>query len=366
MRILDRYLMKHLSIAVVFCSFTLIFLVLMADLFDHLTELMRNKAPFGLIFSYYLNLAPFAFVQTIPWATLLGCIFLLVNLNTHNELLAMKVSGLGISRIILPLLYIGFLIGTVTFLVNDRIVPLTFRRAQAILEQNIEQQIPVGRTSQTVIRNFTYFSMKNQLYYAKTFDVSENLLENVIIFAFDENHRVRRKLYAKEARWLGSSWKLFNVTDYETDAQGKIVGEPSASAESAYEPLTETPQEFLNAASESAFLSYRDLKEHILRLKENGLQAYSEAVELHFKLAAPSHSLIMMLIAVCFLAATRRKKVIALNVLYSIALVFSFHVMGAFALAMGKTGTLPPFLSAWANSFAFSVSSVFFLDRGNE
>lgn len=366
MRILDRYLIKNLLIPIIFCSFTLIFLVIIADLFDHLSDLMKNKTPFHFLIQYYIHLIPIAFVRTIPWATMLGTIFLLVDFNTHNEILAMKIAGLSISKIILPILYIGFLIGIVSFLVNDRLVPSTFRKAEAILEERIEHASDPKVEASPTVQNFTYFSIDNRLYYAKKLDIKKNTLEGLIVLFFDAQKRVKRKLFAKEGHWEGDTWRLRNVTDYGTNAEGKILGEPRVYSEKIYEEIEETPKEFMSASSEGALLSYKELKYYIQQMEENGLHAYPEMVELQYKLSSPWNSLIMMLISILFLTVSRKKKVIALNVLYCLALVFSFHVIGAVSLALGKAGTLPPFLSAWSNNFVFSLGSLFFLDRAND
>ncbi len=365
MRILDRYLIRHLLVPIIFCSFTLIFLMVIADLFDHLSELMKNQTSFFYIMQYYLHLIPFAFVQTIPWATFLGTIFLLVDFNAHNEIMAMKVAGLSISKITLPILYIGFLIGIVSFLVNDRLVPRTFKKAQAILEERIEHS-ERENPSTPVVNNFTYFGMANRLYYAKSFNTQTGTLDGLIIIFFDQKKRVTRRIFAKEAHWEKNGWRFKNVTDYESTATGKMRGDPRTYPEKVYAEFTESPKDFANASSEAALLSYKKLKYYIEQLKENGLQAYPEMVELQYKLSAPWHSLITMLIAILFLTVARRKKVIAFNVLYCLGLVFAFHVIGAVSLAMGKAGTLPPFISAWSNNFIFSVGSVFFLDRAND
>jgi len=140
MRILDRYLIRNLILPILLCTLTLIFLVIMADVFDHLSDFIKNRTPPRFLIEYYLNLCPFVFLQIIPWATFLGSMFLLVLFNTHNEILAMKAAGMGITKIIRPILFIGFLIGVVSFLVSDRLVPETYRRSQQILEERIEQK----------------------------------------------------------------------------------------------------------------------------------------------------------------------------------------------------------------------------------
>lgn len=43
MKLLDRYLIKYFLIPAIFCTIALIFLVLVADVFDNLDEFIRNQ-----------------------------------------------------------------------------------------------------------------------------------------------------------------------------------------------------------------------------------------------------------------------------------------------------------------------------------
>jgi len=51
--------------------------------------------------------------------------------------------------------------------------------------------------------------------------------------------------------------------------------------------------------------------------------------------------------------------------LVSILVVFFYYVTGAVGIALGKSGKLLPFISAWANNIVFAASSLFFIDRAN-
>lgn len=366
MRVLDRYLLRELFIPILLSSVALVFLVLMADVFDNLDALLKNRTPLWFIFRYYLMLAPYAFTQTIPWATLLGTLYLLVSFNFHNEIMAMKVAGLEIMTILRPILFLGFLIGIFSFLVGDHIVPQTFRIAREIREVHIEQKR--GKDEGKVYQNVTYYSGGAQLQYYRFFNYGKKEVEDAILLWLDpESRNTRRKMVAKKGVWEGGKgWSFENVTEYEMDPQGRILGEPRTFPSKTYPDIQVTPEDLRYASSESYFLSTKELKHYIQKLRENGINAYSEKVEHQYRLAAPWHSLVMMMIAVPLLSPTQSKRVIALNVLICLGLVFIFHVTGAMALALGKTGRLPPFASAWSNTFLFGGGAVFFLERANE
>lgn len=365
MRVLDRYLLRELLVPILLCSVTLVFLVLIADLFDNLDALLKNRTELHYIFQYYLMLVPFAFTQTIPWATLLGTLYLLVSFNFHNEIIAMKVAGLEITTIVRPLLFLGFLIGIVAFLVADHLVPETFRIANEIREIQIEKKREgdEGR----IYQNVTYYSGGSQLQYFRYFDHGKKQVEDVVLLWLDPKSRTtQRKAVAKRGRWQEHRWVFENVTEYETDPQGRILGEPRNFERRIYADVTATPEDLRHASSESHFLSTHEFKRYIRKLEESGVRPYGEKVEYQYRLASPWHSVIMMFIAIPLLSPTRSKKVIAFNVLICLGLVFVFHVMGAMTLALGKTGRLPPFLSAWLNTFIFGAGAIFFLERANE
>ena len=140
MKIIDRYLTKQLIFPILLCACTLIFLVFMANVFDYMDEMVKNKTSIPQILLYYTALIPETFVSIIPWASLLATIYVLTNLNYHNELTAMKVSGLEITSIIRPIIFMGFILGIVSFLVNDQIVPRTAPIANEILKERIQKK----------------------------------------------------------------------------------------------------------------------------------------------------------------------------------------------------------------------------------
>lgn len=365
MRVLDRYLMRELFVPILVCSMTLIFLVLIADLFDNIDTLLKNHAPLLFIFRYYLSLMPYAFIQTIPWATLLGTIYLLVNFNFHNEIIAMKVSGLQITTIARPLLFLGFLIGIASFFISDDWVPKSYRNAREIREVHIEKKR--RKSEGRVYSNVTYYSERNQLQYYRFFNYGKKRVEDVILLWLDpDTRRTEKKMVAKKGTWQEKGWFFENVTEYEMDPQGRILGEPRNYVSKLYTDVVTSPEDLLYAASDIAFLSRRELKHYIEKLEENGIKPSSEKVDYHYRLAAPWHSILMMLIAIPLLSPTRTKKVIAFNVLICLGIVFGFHVLGAVAMALGKSGKFHPFLSAWFNTIVFAAAALALIERGNE
>ncbi len=364
MKVLDRYLTRELAVPVFYSSIALVFLILIADLFDNLDELLRYQVEFKTILTYYLALIPFAFSETIAWAAWLGALFLLVNLGFHNEITAMKTAGLKITTIIRPVIFFGFLLGVGTFLVNDRIVAKTFRTAYEIREIHIEKK--KSSALEKTLQNVTYHSKDSELYYFQTFSKGKEEVQGVVVLWLDpKDGKTRKKMVARRGVWKDNLWEFEGVSEYLMDSSGRILGEPKSFAKKIYPEINVPPLELALASMESSFLTYRELKGSIQKLKQNGVNVSSEIVDMHERLAVPWKGLVMMFITVPILARTTSRKLIAVNVLLCVGLVFLYHVVGAIGLALGKAGKLFPFFSAWGTNIIFAAGSLIRLERAN-
>ncbi len=364
MKVLDRYVMRELITPIFFCSVSLVVLILIADVFDNLDEFIRFKTPIEVICRYYLSLVPYAFVQTISWAAWLGTLFLLVNFGFHNELLAMKVAGLKITSIIRPIVFIGFLLGILTFMVSDRLVPWSYRVADELSEVYIEKKAMAHESK--LIENITFHSPQNQLYYFRNLSVESGESKDIVILWMDtEGKRTKQKIAAQKGHWVNGRWEFEGVTEHQIDSRGKILGEPHIFPNKVYEDLTASPVDLSNASRDSVFLTYREMKSATRKLSATGVDVQSEEVDLQFRLASPWQSLVMMMIVIPLLGPTRTRRTIAGWVLGCVGLVFAFHLTGAVGLALGKSGILLPFLSAWAGNILFSAGTLLQLDKAN-
>lgn len=364
MKVLDRYIIRELLAPIIICSLTLVVLILIADLFDNLDDLLENRTSLGIIFKYYLCLIPYAFVETISWAAWLGTVFLLVNFGLHNETIAMKVAGLKIVTIVRPILFFGFLLGILTFLISDRVVPKTFKMAHELREVHIEAK--KAENSGEILQNVTYYSGGKRLFYFRFFDTSSNHAEDAIVLWFDEKQAsTRQKMVSEEAVYESGKWEFRNVLEYQMDSRGRILGEPRSYPSKSYPEIVMTPDDLINTSQEAGFLSYRELKQSIKKLHENGVNVYSENVDLYYRLASPWQTLVMMMITIPLLAPTRNRKMIAGQVLICVGFIFLFHMSNAVGIALGKAGKVFPFFSAWMGNIFFGAAALLNLDNAN-
>jgi lipopolysaccharide export system permease protein len=366
MRILDKYILREISIPIIFCLYTLVFLFLIADLFDHLSEIMSNTPPLKDIILYYLNLLPFAFVQMIPWSTFLGTLFLFFNFTRHNEIIAMKACGLKMTKIAAPVLFLGLILSVITFVVNDRLVPQTFKAAEKILTQKIQFSTDTTDTVFNETLTNTTLLSNNKQYFIRFFDPETKIIEDIRIHFLDSNNRVKEKITAERGVWIDNKWSFSDVSVHQLDPSGRIIGKPEVFKTKSFDTITETPHDFIEASLDSAYLNSKELQKYIDRLKENELNTTAARTELHYKWAFPWQCLVIILFTVPFLSRTGNiRRGMVKNIIVCLLIVGAYHIATATFVALGQSGVMYPFISAWLANIIFAIGGLLFFEHAN-
>ena len=139
MRIIDRYLLRGFLDSLFYCLVLFFVLFVVIDVFNNLDEFLKHGVSLRIIISYYLYSLPAIFVQVVPVAVLVAILYMLGNLNRHNEILALKASGISAFHILAPYLFMGVLISFGVFLMSEKVVPHTAVTSASIMEGLIQK-----------------------------------------------------------------------------------------------------------------------------------------------------------------------------------------------------------------------------------
>ncbi|HEX9715643.1 MAG TPA: LptF/LptG family permease, partial [Desulfurivibrionaceae bacterium] len=144
MKLLDRYLMAQFAknLALVLCSLVAIYLLV--DFFERMDNFLEAKKTIGLAIKYLLLKLPFMYVQLIPVCILLAGVITLGILNQHFEFMALMASGIGVLRIIRPLLVAAAFFTLLTVVIGQWVLPPTIAATNRIWYEEVNKQIPKG------------------------------------------------------------------------------------------------------------------------------------------------------------------------------------------------------------------------------
>ena len=106
-------------------------------------------------------------------------------------------------------------------------------------------------------------------------------------------------------------------------------------------------------------MGYAELRKYVDKIQSEGYDATRYIVDLHGKIAFTLVSIILVIIGISFsLMKTERSGGIMQSIGVGIFIGFSYWLVHAFAMSLGHSGTISPFLSAWFANFLWGTASV--------
>lgn len=124
MRILDRYIGKQVLLGTVFAVLVLGVVLVLGNLFKQIQPLLVDqKAPAELVFRFVLSVLPLSLMFTVPWGFLSAVLLVFTRLSTNQEVTAMRVAGLSLVRLAMPVFLIGALLSLASLWININVVP---------------------------------------------------------------------------------------------------------------------------------------------------------------------------------------------------------------------------------------------------
>ena len=120
------------------------------------------------------------------------------------------------------------------------------------------------------------------------------------------------------------------------------------------------PGVFAAERPDAELMSFRELEQYIVELRERGFDVVDLVVALHRKASFPFVTVILTLIAVPFAVTTGpRGALYGMGV--GIALAFTYWIVLSVFGALGGAGVLMPATAAWAPNLIFGTSAGYFL-----
>jgi lipopolysaccharide export system permease protein len=359
MKILDKYIAKYFILPLLYCILAFIVLYVIIDIFGRLDEILKQNIRLGTLWEYYLSMIPLIIIQTTPVASLISTMQVLGTLNKYGEITAMRSSGISIYRILMPFIYIGFAITILIFGVSEKILPQSMRKAESIKENFMENNDKNKPINKKTISNIALCGKNNRLIFIDNFDDSSKTAVGITILEQDKKDSVSLKINAYEAKWLGGKWLFSNVLAYKLDNKGMVLGSPEFFQEKMIS--MESPKDLIAKGTNYEYMGFQDLSNYIKNFSEASPKLIARLrVDLHQKISLPFTSLVVILIGAGFALRTRQrgKATALLGIGISIVIGFIYYAFMASCIALGKSGALPPFLSAHLANILFGLVGI--------
>lgn len=350
----DRYVAGEFARVLAVCLGGFVTVYLLVDVFDNIDTYIDRRVTLSKVVAYYLFQLPYIVVLVLPPAVLLASMLSVGSLARNNELVAMKVSGVSLSRLLRPLWAWGALLSLCVTVVGGWVLPLTNGQAKRIKRVEIQGRQQVGYEPQ----HHVVCQQDEVVYHLRVLHPQTAVAEGVAII-HERDATVDWRMDAAHAAYTEGCWTLGpgRLRVLREDAE-----EVAAFSLARSTLLCHSPETLLRKPGSPDEMGIEDLRQTIRNLRRSGLPTFKHQVELHLRFSFPLACLIMVLLGAP-LASSPRRSGLALSFGISIALSFAFFGLVRSMQALGHHGKLPPVLAAWSPDLVFAAVALAILRR---
>lgn len=349
-QLMDLYVGGRYMRTLALAFFGLLSLYYIVEFIDMSEKVQKGNATLAMVAEYFYYATPTFVYFVVPLSTLVAVLTTFGGLTRTNELTVLRACGVSLYRTALPMLMLAMLWSGVLFVLEDRVVAHSERKA-SVLRDVIRDRPP--RTFNLANRSWL-LGKDGRIYYYAVYDPRARTLHQASVFETARDpFRLVSHTSAAQVTFRDGEWHATEGWVQSFAADGTVTRE--AFAERTLQ--METPDDFGTEQIEATMMNYGELRDYIDRLGESGFSIAEQEVELHRKLAFPFVTLVMTLIAVPFGVTTGRR-----GALYGIGLALtlavSYLVISHIFIAFGNASMLPPLLAAWATNLLFAAGAL--------
>lgn len=343
--------MRNFLQAYAYCVAAFILIWLIFDISDHLSDFLDDRVSFVQVGYYYLTQAPQILIIVLPVSLLLALLFSLGRMSRANEIVSILACGISVSRMIRPLIGLGILTVLAMAALNYSLAPHADLARRTFFETKGLQRPKKVITGQ-LFRNraedrtwfIQYFLPGGEEFFTVQI-LQQDARDNIVT-----NYFATRVVYQPGTK----SWELQLAKVVHYDEAGNITQEqlfPSL----VINNWSETPFRLMSAHLRAEYLSFPELREY-MRLNADFPPSLLAPfrTHLHYRMALPWNSLILVFIATPLAIGYARRRVfsnVAAAIILVLAMTFSTHLF----LALGEGDRIPAWAAAWAPNFIFAT-----------
>lgn len=351
---LDRYVLRTFGTIFALVVFSGLSIFIVADLTEKADDIFKNNVPRSVIVAFYKFSSLQMFYEIAPILILVTTLITFAVLSRSNEVTALKALGVSLYRISVPAVVAALAITLFAVFLESEVLPASNQRV-AQLNDQIKGRETV-RTYRRADRQWL-FGQDRYIYNYLHYDPQTQSLQRLQVFELDAAHRLEQRLVADRAVYEGDgTWRFENGWSRRF-AEASVVAYERFPAE-AIARFPERPDYFDSEILPPEQMSYVELVRYVDELERGGQAVPELRIQLLNKVAYPTLSLVMALVALPFAFRLGRQGALY-GVGLSIVLGMIFLAIYAMFTTFGETGALPPVVAVWSPNVVFSLASVY-------
>ncbi|MCD6422657.1 MAG: LptF/LptG family permease [Elusimicrobia bacterium] len=361
MKIFQLYLLRKFFKTFFLATFGLLLLFAFSGIVARADVFAKHHTTLIQIFTFTILKSPQWLVEIIPVAILIGCVLTMSEIIRNKELLAIQTSGVNIWQVIAPFFIFGFVTSVLVYFFNDWVALDSTKKAYDYYTHIIKKRKP----KKPYGKYFNVFLEKKlakgrALFFIGFFDAEKNTGSNFSLLYEDAS--IKKEIFSPFFSYKNGRWILKNAQILIWDKELKPISFKEEKILKSNFKIS--PEEICIKEKPFVEMKTYELLNQIQKLKNLGIDSKKESTEVHRRFSFALSNLVVVFIGISFsifLSFLGR----IVSVVLSILLAFIYWGLFSFSIALGNTGILPPFISAWAVNFLFVLISAIVLLRKN-
>ncbi|HCT99245.1 MAG TPA: LPS export ABC transporter permease LptG [Methylococcaceae bacterium] len=357
MNVLTQYIVKEILKGACIALILLLTLFNLFTLTDELKDLGKGDYNLTAIFAYVALTSPRVCYELVPFAALMGSLFVLGAMGNNRELIAMRAAGVSVLGIIQSVLVAGSVLAIFSLCVGELVAPSAETQAQTLRAMAQHKPLVMHAKYGLWLREGNQFINVRQLkengeladisIYDTTFSDATPHLQSAT--------HAQRAVYFKES----GLWRL-------DDLVKSMISTSRMQATAQDEQSWKTsiaPDLMQIAVVNPDNLSLLDLSSYIDFLKSN--QQKSQSFQLAFwgRVFNPLVTFVMLLVATPFVISVKRGINVGGRMMIGVVIGMGFNIIDHIAGHIGFIYDLNPLLITLLPSALVSAVSVYALKR---
>lgn len=359
-RILDKYIFLQLVGPFLFGFFLFVTIIAIDPLMSALQNIVNENVSIWVMARWFLNRLPQDMVFTFPMSVLLTTLLVFGRMSKDSETIALRAGGINFYRILVPVMTFALMITTISFIFNEFVVPTSNKNARNIKRYEIMKLVEPEASENSIMR-----VSDGAFAYARKVFEKAGRMEKVLLEYYDDNGNLARRVSAATAQWDGECWHLKSVVEQDYKSDGGMT-QPTNRPELSIPAIVEKPADFARLARKPNEMSYSELKQRIDTYERTKfMDTTAMQVELAMKTSLPFASFFFAIIGASF-GLTNNRSGAFIGFGLSMLIIFLYYVLMSVFTALGKSGHLPPLLSAWAQNIIFAFAGFYIVAKINK
>lgn len=303
----------------------------------------------SMLVEYILLKMPFMISGFMPVIVLLATSIYLTELSHNHELAALRAAGLGVNKILAPLLAVAAVAAGTTFAIGEWVTPVTNTRLDFIERVHIHHQPEAAHDVQWLRDGHRFFRLT---------PLGDQHFQVMVIETDAQGHWLQR-MDAADGVYADHAWILSNVS---VNAPGGPTGLRYAHRDSLRIASTVGPG--TASPPEPRHMQLFELGAYAHNLQRAGMDASNYVFTFQRKLAGPLACFIMVIMAMALcMHMSSRVSAASWGLAAAIVLGLAFYIFGDTIHLLATGNRLPAAYAAWLPNLSFGGIAVFLLMR---